>query len=224
MDPGQDQEAGVVDDLAQASFTLVMGPSDALITGGDLPGGAGEANAGEWSEIAVDAVAELMPDGTLVAEVVVGGDGGVPGPRGDAIAGGDGMDGKSGQPVDALADGRAGILDGMLPPSVWSWAIGRPPGLWQGEDAGLVHAQHDDAHAHGAQASIGTAPIERRAGTAGEFGTGGGGMIGDQTAQTVEILGREDPSAPDAGAAFSPHRWFACRRVLPPPSSRAGRP
>lgn len=33
------------------------------------------------------------------------------------------MDGRSRRPVDPLADGRTGNLDGMLSPGLWSWAM-----------------------------------------------------------------------------------------------------
>ncbi len=48
LDPGQDQEAGIVDDPREVALALRVRPTDELIAGRALPGAGAEPQQGAW--------------------------------------------------------------------------------------------------------------------------------------------------------------------------------
>ena len=74
-DPGQDQEARVVDDERQVLLAPSPRPADEAVARGERQGGGGETEHGERrAVVGVHGVAHLGADQRLVAEVVVAGD------------------------------------------------------------------------------------------------------------------------------------------------------
>ena len=71
-DPGQDQEASVIDDQWQVALARGGGPADEAVAGGGFPGGGAEAEQGQRQAVAgVHEVAQLGAGQVLVAEIVV---------------------------------------------------------------------------------------------------------------------------------------------------------
>ena len=59
--PGQDQEAGVVDDAVQVALALVVAPADEPVAWGALPGAGTEAEQGDGSGAGMDEIASCAP-------------------------------------------------------------------------------------------------------------------------------------------------------------------
>jgi hypothetical protein len=70
-------------------------------------------------------------------------------------------------------------------------------GWWQGDESRLVHAQHDDPTAHGAQAPIGSTPVEILADQLGEVTPRGLGMVTDDGPDAIHVGHRKPTIAPD---------------------------
>lgn len=168
MDPGEDEEAGVVDDAWESGDALSVAPADPGISGGDFPGGAGEADESQRPVMAADAIAQLVANGLGEAEIVVGGDGGIPLSGGGSVVLGDAFDGDGPQEMDGSGQFLSWVGDGLL--NQMGASDGRcTTWLWQGDESGLGHAQHDHACPHETIGAIMTPPVEQRAHTTGEF-------------------------------------------------------
>ena len=67
VDPGKDEEAGIVDHEVEVAFSLLGGPADEAVAGGDGPGGGAESQGGEQLGFAQplpvgpDEIAKLRP-------------------------------------------------------------------------------------------------------------------------------------------------------------------
>ena len=72
-DPGEDEEAGVVDDPGQRDGALGRGPADPPVTRGTVPCGGAEHDTGHRAAGAgLHPALEVLADPGLVAEVVMG--------------------------------------------------------------------------------------------------------------------------------------------------------
>jgi len=67
VDPGEDEESGVVGDEVEMVLSLLGGPADPAVSGGEAPGGGPEAEEGQEPALRSGEVAEL---GTREAAVV----------------------------------------------------------------------------------------------------------------------------------------------------------
>ncbi len=102
-DPGQDQEASVIDDQRQVALAHGGGPADKAVAGSGFPGGGAEAEQGQGQAVAgVDEVAQLGAGQVLVAEIVVAVDELVP----DATAGVPGAQGIETERTDLVEGAR----------------------------------------------------------------------------------------------------------------------
>ena len=70
FDPGEDEEAGVVDNEGEARLPLIVRPADEGVPGSDLPGGGAEAQTGQRGLSREGEVADLGSGKGLMAEVV----------------------------------------------------------------------------------------------------------------------------------------------------------
>ena len=78
VNPGQDEEASIVDDEAQVASALLGGPADGVIARLGFPGARAEAERSDDVALGAHEVAELRARQGLMAEVVMVFDVGVP--------------------------------------------------------------------------------------------------------------------------------------------------
>jgi hypothetical protein len=74
MNPRQDQEAALINDLREVGLASGVTPADPSVAGSHLPGGAGEEQAGQSGKgrlLGADEVAELSAVGNAITQVVV---------------------------------------------------------------------------------------------------------------------------------------------------------
>ena len=70
LDPGKDEETGIVDDEAEILLLLLSGPADKGVPGSGFPGGGSEAQTGQGSLSGPGDVADLGAGKGLVAEIM----------------------------------------------------------------------------------------------------------------------------------------------------------
>ena len=85
-DPGQDQEAGVVDDEVEVSRALRVAPADIVIARRALPSAGAESKQGEELFAGGNEIAQLCPGQCRIAEVVLAVDVFIPQLRVGALA------------------------------------------------------------------------------------------------------------------------------------------
>jgi hypothetical protein len=74
VNPGQNEEATLIDDLGKMGLASSVTPADPSVAGSHFPGGAGEQQAGEEGEgslLGADEVAQLGAVGNAITQVVV---------------------------------------------------------------------------------------------------------------------------------------------------------
>ena len=216
-DPGEDEEACVVDDAGEVALSGVGAPADGAVAGCGLPGGGAEAEGGEGQAVGgTDEVAHLGAGQGVVSEVVVAVDEGVP----EVTAGGGG-DGLEAQRPDRVEGGgrieqrrRVGGGEMRDRPA----AAGPAARRRQGDEAVAVHAQQGDACAHGLEPAVRLAPVEVLADGARQRGPVERGVaLGEEGADVRDRCRREVPSAVaapagHAGGGAGPGRRRAARR------------
>ena len=169
-DPGQDQEAGVVDDACQIAFAGGRVPADEAVAGGSFPGGGGEAEQGQQEAVAgLDEVAQLGAGQVLVAEIVVAVDELVPGTAA-GVLGAQGIEAQRADIGERAGQGEQAGRIGGRGGRDRTRARQRSPRGRQGEQAVALHAQQGYAGAHLLETAVGLAPVQRRAQRAGQRG------------------------------------------------------
>ena len=71
MDPGQDQEAGIVDYELKVAFALRVSPADEVIPGSDFPGRGTESEQGQNLIGVMGKVTDLSAWKGVIAQVVI---------------------------------------------------------------------------------------------------------------------------------------------------------
>ena len=155
-DPGQYQEASVVDHEMKVAGAFLIGPADKLVAGRDFPGGRSKSQDSEQVRAGEDKIPELCAGQRLVAEVMVALDELIAKRRvlwGDEpeleFAQGPGW--KRDRRLRMRSEGQTG-----LGPTV-SVALER---RGQNDEAIAVHAQHDYPAGHFLATAIGLDPTE----------------------------------------------------------------
>ena len=191
FDPGEDEEAGVVDNEGEARLPLIVRPADEGVPGGDLPGGGAEAQTGQRGLSREGEVADLGSGKGLVAEVVIALYEVVPemllGPRG----GGAQMKirtGRKGPVIGRLGSGQFGVADPPGPGAIGVGALGG------GQDEKAVPLHPEEGHAAGErrEGPVGLDPAEALADLAGEGRPLEGGILSDPLPDPVDLgIGEE---------------------------------
>lgn len=112
LDPGQDQEARIVDHQLQVFLPLRLTPADKALPVLELPGACAKADAGYQLLTGKDVVAQLAARHGRVAQVVVARDIFVPQSRGGFAA--DRLQCDAAYFVNGLLDGRLGVAGGEV--------------------------------------------------------------------------------------------------------------
>ena len=159
VDPGQDEEPGVVDHEGEVLLAQLRRPPDELVAWGELPRGGAEAEHGDGPAVAVvDGVAHLGADQGRVSEIVVAGDELVP----ELPFPGATHDGVQVERTD-LVEGcrgreqrRLGVRSEDDRPGPALASLGRR----QGDHAVAVRGQHGDLGHHVLEPAVGLEPAD----------------------------------------------------------------
>ncbi len=212
--PGQYQEARVVDDQVQAGLALVGGPANEVVAGRGLPGCGTEAQHPQQDAVTVDEVAQLRAGEGVEAQVVILRDEIVPAARGYGVA--DEVEGETGEVAAGAGErgarGRGAAGDGGGT-CVFMLRLG------QGDQAVTVHAQQRDAAGHVFESAVGLEPVELGADRPGEGGTRSCGAC--QLADAVELAVGEVPAAIGDGQRRRLLIMVASHRACLPPAMLA---
>ena len=189
MDPGQDQEARVVDHLMQVVPALLQGPANEAVAGRDLPRRGAKADRGQQVVATDNEIADLCPRQRLVPQVVMAFDQLVPErgvlPRFDATK-------------HQLAQTAHGRGERFL--RVRSRGQSRTPVTVavslerrrQLEKAVTLHAQHGHAARHVLPPTVGSPPAEQVAHVAGKLSSGLGGVRRNQAPEQIHLFSAEE--------------------------------
>jgi hypothetical protein len=72
LNPGQDEEAGILGNKMKVSISVSGWPPDKPIPRGDIPGGSAPTQAGQGAPLMEDHVLKVFPHGLTVTQVMVG--------------------------------------------------------------------------------------------------------------------------------------------------------
>lgn len=208
-DPGEDEEAGVVDDERKTGFADLSGPADPKVSGGDLPGGGPEAQAGQGRFPGPGDIADLGAREGLVAEVVVAVDEVVPefafetGPdrTQDKV-----RPSREGPVVDRSGVGPVGMAD--RPGTRRQACRALSPEGRKSEPTVPLHVEERRPTAHVLEGAVGLRPSEDPADPPREFRPVEGRILPDPGLDLKDLVGREVP----ARIADHPESWRGVRK------------
>ena len=158
LDPWRDKKAHVVDDEFEVLLTLLVGPSDELVSGGGFPRGGAEEQGGDRTALGVlGEIGHALPDARAESEIVVTMEKRSP-EIGDRSAFDDGeRDGR--QRLELAADGRVVMGDRLKgSPSVAVDVVETTRGGQFDQPALIELSEHGSAR-HVLEASGGVAPV-----------------------------------------------------------------
>ena len=192
MDPGQDQESRIVDHEREGSSRAVCErPSDEAVARGELPGGGGEAEHGQWPAVAVvdRRSASARRPGSCIRGSGSGrrtrSRAGLRGCRARRCACPSGR--TSSRVVGAGSSG--GSMSG--PKTIGFGRYCRPLGGRQGDHAVAVHGEHGDPGHHVLEAAVGLDPADAAAELSRQGGAGRLWIGRDQGAQQRHLFNGE---------------------------------
>src|ERR1022692_756499 len=191
LDPGQDEESGVVDDEVQIARTLLVRPANELISRIGFPGACAEGKQGNELIRSAYEVAQLRSGHELVAEVVMALDVRIP-EQGIALCPHQ-IDGEPSQIHRRHARGfKYSTLDLRMRLISYGLGISRRR---QRDEAVSLHPQQRHTAAHVFEPAVGSPPIQPLTHCAREPGAIEGWELRDQCANELDVRGGKRPSA-----------------------------
>lgn len=216
VNPGQDEESGVVDHKMEPALALRGGPADEAVARRRLPRRGAESKQGENPVVGSGKVSQLRTWERLVAQVMIAVDVLVPPVRVCAV--GDEFE------VEVRQRPSGGEDREQVGFRLWCAAAIGPAVVvaiarrWEPHQPVVLHPQHGDTAAHVFEPSIGPAPSQLLAEESGQGGTACAWVLDHEAPDGLEL--RQSELTP-AVAHLAAHQPIACLGASRPGDARA---